>query len=414
MRLAQSVILGDHTDRPRCWVDDIIKRPHPPQPKPMKRFWKTIFLALIIVGGLWILLNQGRIQEAGGLTAYLKQSFNQLSQNSIQMPGWSTDDPSQSQFGSRWQQTDFRSASASDQTDLRQRRPWGGDRRINGGLNAGGVNKPFHPILAMPPRLPNTIRIASFKLIAGAQPESDSQATHVLTHLCSQFDIVALQETNSRSDAWLNQIGSNVAAATNGGVKFQVLTDRAKIETGQPQFAILFNSNTLDLDQSQWYSVNDPDHLLARAPLVGWFRAKNVPLDEAFTFTLANIQLDNHRPDLELGYIGELFRAIRNDGRGEDDVIIVGNFNAGDRGLSPLRKRAGLNWVVFDTPTSTDKTNQFDNLVFSQNATVEFTGQGGVLDFLAAYNLRYDQAIAISDHMPIWAEFSTIEGNEAR
>jgi len=208
----------------------------------------------------------------------------------------------------------------------------------------------------------------------------------------------------------LEQVGTNVTAATNGAVKFRALTDRSKIEMGEPQFAILFNANTLDLDQSQWYSVNDPDNLLAREPLVGWFRTRNVPDDEAFTFTLANIQLDNHRPDLELAYVGELFRAIRNDGRGEDDVIIVGNFNAGDRGLSPLRKKAGLNWVVFDMPTSTDKAHQFDNLVFSPTATVEFTGQGGVLDFLAAYNLRYDQANAISDHMPIWAEFSAIEG----
>jgi len=265
----------------------------------------------------------------------------------------------------------------------------------------------------MPPRRPNTLRIASFKMNADTAAQPDPHATHVLTHLCSQFDIVAFQELDGRSDAWLAQISSNVAAATNGAVNFHVLNDRAKIETGQPQFAILFNTGTLDLDQSQWYSVGDPDELLAREPLVAWFRAKNVPTEEAFTFTLANIQLDNHRPDLELGYIGELFRAIRYDGRGEDDVIIVGNFNAGDRGLSPLRKKAGLNWVVYDTPTSTDKTNQFDNLVFSQTATVEFTGQGGVLDFLAAYNLRYDQAIAISDHMPIWAEFSAIEGNEA-
>ena len=371
----------------------------------MSRFWKTIFLALIIVGGLWVLLNQDRIRQAGGVTAFLKQSMNQ---NQAQAPGWSTENGFQTQ--SNWHETNFRSASSSNQTDLRQRRPFGGDRR----LNSQRVDKPFNPVLGTPPKLPNTIRIASFKMTADAQPQSDSQATHVLTHLCSQFDIVAFQEINSRSEAWLAQIGDNVRAATNGVVNFRAISDRSQIETGQPQFAILFNTSTLDLDQSQWYSVNDPDNLLAREPLVGWFRAKNVPTEEAFTFTLANIQLDNHRPDLELGYIGDLFRAIRNDGRGEDDVIIVGNFNAGDRGLSPLRKRAGLNWVVYDTPTSTDKTNQFDNLVFSQNATVEFTGQGGVLDFLAAYNLRYDQAIAISDHMPIWAEFSAVEGNEAR
>lgn len=376
----------------------------------MARFWKTIFLALIIVGGLWVLLNQGRIQQAGGLTAFIQQTMNQ---NHVPTPEWATGQRSAGQWTnsrwssenrSSWQETNFRHSASNNQTDLRQRRPFDSNDRIS---------TPFKPALALPPRLPNTLRIASFKMNGDLAPQSDQHAIHVLTHLCSQFDIVAFQEINSRSDAWLAQIGNNVASVTGGKVTFRAISDRARIETGKPQFAILFNTATLELDQSQWYSVNDPDNLLAREPLVGWFRAKNVPQNKAFTFTLANIQLDNHRPDLELAYIGELFRAIRNDGRGEDDVVIVGNFNAGDRGLSPLRKRAGLNWVVYDTPTSTDKNHQFDNLVFSQTATVEFTGQGGVLDFLAAYNLRYEQAIAISDHMPIWAEFSALEGNEA-
>lgn len=362
----------------------------------MSRFWKTILLALVIVGGLWILLNQDRIQRSGGLTAFVQQT---ISQSRVPTPQWSTADRS------NWQETNFRFSSSDHQTDLRQRRSHNRDPRFGA---------EFTPALAIPPRQANTLRIASFKLNADSAPQSDPHRTNVLTHLCSQFDIVAFQEIDDRGSSWLAEIIANVANSTNGAVTFRALNDRSKTKTGQPQFAILFNTRTLDLDLSQWYSVNDPDNLLAREPLVGWFRAKHVPADQAFTFTLANIQLDNHRPDLELAYIGELFRAIRNDGRSEDDVIIVGNFNAGDRGLSPLRKRAGLTWVVYDTPTSTDKNHQFDNLVFSQRATVEFTGRGGVLDFLAAYNLRYDQATAISDHMPIWAEFSAIEGNETR
>ena len=77
-----------------------------------------------------------------------------------------------------------------------------------------------------------------------------------------------------------------------------------------------------------------------------------------------------------------------------------------------MRERAGLTWVVYDTATSTDKESQYDNLVFAQNATVEFTGQGGVFDFLSAYNLSLANAQAISQHMPVWAEFSTLEGDQ--
>ena len=77
-----------------------------------------------------------------------------------------------------------------------------------------------------------------------------------------------------------------------------------------------------------------------------------------------------------------------------------------------MRQRAGLTWVVYDMATSTDKESQYDNLVFAQNATVEFTGQGGVFDFLSAYNLPLADANAISQHMPVWAEFSKVEGDQ--
>lgn len=365
----------------------------------MNRFWKTTLLAFVIVGGLWVLLNRDQIEQSGGLNAFLQQSLDRGDANRNH-----TRQTNDSSANSSWAGGIFTNAAANPSAD-RVARPW---------QRPYASNQPrLQSATATPPRLPHTIRVASFKMRPDTSGQSDPHAMRVLTHLCSQFDIVAFQEIDGRSDAWLAEIGRNVAAVTKGAVQFHGITDRSKIEMGQPQFAILYNGKTLQLDQSQWYSVNDPDNLLAREPLVGWFRTLNVPPEDAFTFTLANIQLDNHRPDLELAYIGELFRAIRNDGRGEDDVIIVGNFNAGDRGLSPLRKKAGLHWVVFDMPTSTDKAHQFDNLVFSPTATVEFTGQGGVLDFLAAYNLRYDQAIAISDHMPIWAEFSTIEGNRS-
>ena len=47
------------------------------------------------------------------------------------------------------------------------------------------------------------------------------------------------------------------------------------------------------------------------------------------------------------------------------------------------------------------------------SATVEFTGRGGVFDFLRHYNLRIDDALNISDHLPVWAEFSIFEGATA-
>ena len=123
------------------------------------------------------------------------------------------------------------------------------------------------------------------------------------------------------------------------------------------------------------------------------------------------MRLDSRSPDRELVYLSELFRAIRDDGRGEDDVIIAGNFNAGDRGLQPIEQKAGLTWVISGTSTNTNRTAQYDNVVFNPAATVEFNQRGGVFDFMKHYNLRLADAKRVSSHLPVWAEFNLQEGN---
>jgi hypothetical protein len=380
----------------------------------MNRFFKTLALALVIVGGLWVLFNQQQIQQAGGLSAYIAQNFRSSTSNAFQQSGWN-------------QHSDWTAGSSQFPQTASNSLPLNRFSRGRTGSRPdlspiSNTSDPFQFAsqrslsIGSRPGLPapsaNKIRIASFKMNAHSDPAIQLRSLELLTDLCSQFDIVAFQEINSQSISLLEQIGQRAAAKSNGAIQFRAISDVAKVGPGNPLFVILYNTTSLDLDFANWYSVNDPDQLLTREPLVGWFRTRGVDSEKAFTFTLANIQLDDHRPDLELAYIGDLFRAIRQDGRGEDDVIITGNFNAGDRGLSAMRERAGLTWVVYDTATSTDKESQYDNLVFAQNATVEFTGQGGVLDFLSAYNLPLADANAISQHMPVWAEFSTVEGGQ--
>ena len=387
----------------------------------MSRFLKTVLLALVIVGGLWVLFNQEQIQRAGGLSAYVSQNFSPARSNTFRQSNWNqrssgwnqqshwTTGSGRYQQGSRdWQTPNqFARQRTGPRPDLSPTSNTTAPFRLASERVFLGSGRP-----GLPARVANRIRIASFKMNANADPAVQLRSLELLTDLCSQFDIVAFQEINNQSISLLEQIGQRAAANSGGAIQFRAISDVAKVGPGHPLFVILYNSATLDLDFANWYSVNDPDELLKREPLVGWFRTRGVDSEEAFTFTLANIQLDDHRPDLELAYIGDLFRAIRLDGRGEDDVIITGNFNAGDRGLSAMRQRAGLTWVVYDTATSTDKESQYDNLVFAQNATVEFTGQGGVFDFLSAYNLPLADANAISQHMPVWAEFSAVEGDQ--
>ena len=343
----------------------------------MKRFWATIFLALVVVGGSWILLNQDQIKQAGGLGALLNQQLK-------------SDRSFVNNFGpGNAQSGPFRQASTLQSNG-----------RSNGFRNGSYVQAPVAT---------NRIRIASFKL-AGSTPQSNPAMTKgIVADICLRHDLVAFQEVDGHRPGWLDELTAEIRRQSNGRAVYKHASDHVRVARDEPQYAFVYNTATLDLEMGHTYTVADPDNVLVREPLVGWFRTRTVHSNEAFTFTVANIQLDRKHPGNEIAYLGSLYDAIRRDGRGEDDVIFVGDFKSSDRALRSAQRKFGMTWVVSDQPTNTMNDAQYDNLVFNQMATLEFTGNGGVIDFLKVYNLGFRDAMAISEHMPVWAEFSASE-----
>ena len=350
----------------------------------MKRFWATVFLALIIVGGSWVLLNQDRIKEAGGLGSFLSQQSRS------------------SGFGGRESSSGYGEFSGNNATGPFQQVSNANETSVLENRQNGGTY--FHAATS------NRIRIASFKLASSATSHPNpALSIGVIADICRRHDLVAFQEVDGHRPGWLDELVTEIARQSNGWALYKHASDHVRVARDEPQFAFVYNTATLDLEIGHTYTVADPNNVLNREPLVGWFRTRAVTPNEAFTFTVANIQLDRKHPGNEIAWLGSLYDAIRRDGRGEDDIIFVGDFKSGDRALKQTQKKYGMTWVVSDQATNTMNDAQFDNIVFNQMATLEFTGNGGVFDFLKVYNLGFHDAIAISDHMPVWAEFSARE-----
>jgi endonuclease/exonuclease/phosphatase family metal-dependent hydrolase len=123
-----------------------------------------------------------------------------------------------------------------------------------------------------------------------------------------------------------------------------------------------------------------------------------------------NIHTDPDEAQSELNALDDVYRLVRDDGRDEDDVLVVGDFNADDSNFGELGEVQGLTWVISGVPTNTRGTKQFDNVVFHRTATDEYVGRGGIFDFMREFNLTIDEALEVSDHLPVWAEFSIYEG----
>jgi hypothetical protein len=377
----------------------------------MNKFIKTILLALVVVGGLWILVNRDRIRNEGGIGAFAQNrlnSFGNANQNgyhwSQQPNGLNPNNSFVNNTGQPNQPFGYQGGNNAQLAGQNGTQPRG---FVQTSSNVRPDNRAQAQFRNLP--LNNRLRIASFKLELSASHPNNQQALGILADTCLKFDLIAFQEIDGHSKGWLEDLTQEISRQTQGQAVYQSVSDHTRVARGQPQYAFVFNTQSLELDFNQAYTVADPDRLLKRSPLVGWFRTRAAAANEAFTFTVANIQLDNQRPGDELVYLSDLFRAIRNDGRGEDDIILVGDFAAGDRGLQHIQQRSGLTWVVSNTPTNTLNNAQYDNVVFNQTATMEFTGHGGVVDFLTIYNLSMRDALSISSHMPVWAEFSIFE-----
>ncbi len=253
-----------------------------------------------------------------------------------------------------------------------------------------------------------TVRIASFHVPElGPAMLNKPNVIQMLVAILRQYDVVALQGIHSSRDDVLPMIVDKLNQA--GGRYDYLIGPRVGRTAPHHQFAFVFDTDKLETDRFALYSVEDPEDLMTREPLVAWFRCKGVPLRDAFTFSLVNVSIDPSFADAERSMLPGLIDAIARDGRQEDDWIMLGDFAGGNAELSVL-DAASIRFALPEIPTDVAGTRMLDTLFFSARATTEFTGRAGAFDFLRKYNLSIERALEVSPHMPVWAEFSRVEG----
>jgi len=243
-----------------------------------------------------------------------------------------------------------------------------------------------------------TIRIASFNIqVFGEAKLAKSEVTEVLVEVFRRFDLVAVQEIRSKNQGLLPDFVRQLNA--EGGRYDFVLGERQGRTSSKEQYAFVFDTRTIEVDPLAVYSILDRDDLLHRGP----------PPESAFTFTLINVHTDPDETGTELDALDDVYRSVRNDGRGEDDIILLGDLNVDEEHLGQLGQISGIRPLIVGTTTNTRRTKLYDNILLHAPSTTEFTGRAGVFDLESELGLSPDQAQQVSDHLPIWAEFSIHE-----
>ncbi len=280
-------------------------------------------------------------------------------------------------------------------------------------LDSGSqVSDADEPVPVATPVEQATLRVASVNLRPLDQDKlGKAHVVGRLAELIRAFDVVAVQGIVARNQSPVVYLVEQVNAA---GRHYDFATS-ASVGTVpvQEYMAILFDRATVQIDRTTICLVEDPAKRIRHEPLVASFRARGPSEAEAFTFTVVSADVEPSQAPAELDLMDDVFRAVRDDGRGEDDILLLGHLSADEQQFGQLAEVPNITWAISGLPTTTRGTRLSQNILFEARATNEFTGRSGVMDLMRQFNLSLRDAVEISDHLPVWAEFSVFEGGQA-
>jgi endonuclease/exonuclease/phosphatase family metal-dependent hydrolase len=276
--------------------------------------------------------------------------------------------------------------------------------------SAGPVVRTVPAQFSAAQRPPDRIYIATFNIqVFGKSKMSEPWVVEVLAQTVRHCDIVAIQEVRAKEDDILPRF---VAAINADGSRYDYLIGpRLGRTVSTEQYAFVYDTARVEYDPSSVGTMSDPSDELHREPFVARFRSRTVPPQQAFSFWLVNTHTDPDEVPQEVAALANAFLAMQRARGDEDDVILLGDLNASETQLGPLGKIPRMNWVVRGATTNTRQTKAYDNILFDGWTTSEYTGRWGVYDLERAFGLTREQALKVSDHLPVWAEFSAWELN---
>lgn len=263
-----------------------------------------------------------------------------------------------------------------------------------------------------------TIRIATFNIqIFGKKKASDAAVMSVLAKVVSQFDVVAIQEVRG-GDA--TPIKALIDLLRSSGAQYSATISEPIGRTSQTEsYAYVWDATRIHFVPQSAYLVQDPADRMHREPMVASFEARvgapngRVP----FRFTLINAHTSPSEVTAkaignEMNVLDDVFVSVRNydyQTTGEEDCIMLGDLNVDTKGLRELGQIPGIESIAGDVKTNTRRSKTYDHILVDRMTTREFTGRFGVMDLESTFGLNEEQAVKVSDHLPLWAEFSAFE-----
>lgn len=260
-----------------------------------------------------------------------------------------------------------------------------------------------------PPSIPqqseDVITIGTFNIqVFGKAKREKEDVMQTLENIARHYDILAIQEIR---DASLETIPAYLERINNGtGTYAVVASERTGRTSSKEQYAFYYDDARVDYINVS-YLYPDEDDVFERDPHIAYFRSG------AFDFMLVNVHIKPDDAEREIAHLQNVITHIQ-DTHHEQDIILIGDLNADGSYYDETNRNLGYVWLVpnhYDT-TVARSSNTYDRIIITGTAREDYHGITGVHRFDEAYSLSYDQTRDVSDHYPVWSQFSRNEDTD--
>ena len=252
------------------------------------------------------------------------------------------------------------------------------------------------------------LRLANFNIqVFGKTKAGKPEVMEIISKIIRNYDIVAIQEIRDASQTTMPKLKNIVNNEQEHKYDF-IISKRLGRTTSKEQYVYIYNTSKIELIGLPYiYPEPSDNDMFHREPYIAYFKVKNGNFD----FVLITIHTDPDEATQEINDLPEVVEYTKNAFQNESDFIILGDLNADCRyfdedGQSPL-KSSDYYWVIDNSLDTTTKSTicTYDRIIITTSATTDYTGESGVFRYDTAYNLTYEDTIAVSDHYPVCAVF---------
>ena len=253
----------------------------------------------------------------------------------------------------------------------------------------------------------DTITIASFNIqVFGKTKASKEDIMSYLVKIVRRYDLVAIQEVRNKDQTVIPKFVSLINS--DGSSYDYIIGSRLGRTSSKEQYAIIYDIETIELDNPAPQDFPDPEDMFHREPFIAKFKAKNGNFD----FVLVDIHTDPDEAREEIPALMQVYEYAEQEYQ-DPDVIILGDFNADckyyneNNMMTPLR--INFNWLIDNSQDTTTKSSvcTYDRILIPRATDEDYTGNAGVFHYDDYFGLDWKMTQRISDHYPVWAEFYT-------